>query len=304
MTPLGLTPLRTLVLEPGEGAPFVACASGLVWTRDYFYVVADDALFLAQFPASGAAPGRRARLFSGALPEAHAARKTKKPDLESLCLLPPSSGEGAVLLAIPSGSTALRTRGAWARLDAAGALAGSPPSAVDFAPLFSRLAAEVPALNLEGAAVQGARLWVANRGNRAAPSCLFELDLTVVAAALVRGAPVEASAFRRAVPLELGAAAGVPLTPTDLCALDDGTLLACAAAEDTASAYDDGQTAGAALALLGERGQVLASVPLPAGLKPEGLWGWRAGPTLAVRLVCDADDPAVASPLLAGAWTP
>jgi hypothetical protein len=110
---LPLTALRTLDLE-GEGPKFVACASGLAWTKEWFHVVADDALFLASYPVQGRAPGRRLALFAGALPDDHSQRKAHKPDLESLCVIP--RGEKwmhGALLAIPSGSTPARRQGAW-----------------------------------------------------------------------------------------------------------------------------------------------------------------------------------------------
>lgn len=301
MEPLALTQLRLLDLEAGQ-PPFVACASGLAWTRRWFYVVADDALFLAVFPAEGKAPGRRVPLFPGQLPEDHAQRKAKKPDLESLCVLPRGHDwmHGA-LLAMPSGSTALRRGGAWLPLQRDGSVQAATARACDFTPLFEKLFFELGALNLEGAAQVSDSLYVANRGNRSAPSHLVELSLARVCGALEKGAPVPAAAFRRAERLTLGEVDGVPLTPTDLCAVRQ-TLLVCAAAENTANAYDDGATVGAALFALSGDLTIERSAALPAGKKPEGLWAWREGKGLAVRLVCDADDPSVPSPLFGGTW--
>lgn len=300
MEPLAVSTLRTLSLEGAEPA-FVACASGLLWTRDYFYVVADDAHFLAAFPTAGDAPGRRLRLFEGELPVEHAARKAQKPDLESLCLLP--RGERwmhGAMLAIPSGSSPARRRGAWLPLEPDGS-AHAAPRAVAFEPLFEKLSAELGALNLEGAAQSGDALFVANRGNQRQPSHLVELSLARVCEALERGAPVGGLAFRGAFPLELGEVGGVPLTPTDLCAVRS-TLLLCAAAEDTPNAYDDGQTVGAAVFQLSAELKVERAAALPRALKPEGLWALREGRGLSLRLVCDADDPRVPSPLLAARW--
>lgn len=300
MEQLATTTLRTLTLE-GGGPPFVAAASGLSWTRHAFYVVADDALFLAVFPTAGDAPGRRLPLFEGELPLEHAARKAKKPDLESLCLLP--RGEKwlhGALLAIPSGSSPGRRRGAWLPLEPRGGV-GAAARAVAFEPLFEKLAAELGTLNLEGAAQLGDSLFVANRGNTRAPSHLVELSLGRVCVALERGAPVDALAFRSATVLELGEAGGVALAPTDLCAVR-GALLACAAAEDTASAYDDGRTVGAAVFQLDADLRVERAAALPRGLKPEGLWALPRGRALSLRLVCDADDPGAPSPLLEARW--
>ncbi|MFP2926764.1 DUF6929 family protein, partial [Pyxidicoccus sp. 3LG] len=107
---------RTLTLEvpeaPGRLA-HVSAASGLVRAGEWLYVVADDALHLAVFPMRGDAPGRSVRLFEGVLPEEPKARKAAKPDLEVLCRVGPLTGapHGA-LLALPSGSTEVRRRGA------------------------------------------------------------------------------------------------------------------------------------------------------------------------------------------------
>jgi hypothetical protein len=81
------------------------------------------------------------------------------------------------------------------------------------------------------------------------------------------------------------------------------TLLVCAAAENTANAYDDGATVGSALFALNGELAVERSAAIAPGKKPEGLWAWREGEGLAIRLVCDADDPTIPSPLLGGTWS-
>ncbi len=211
--------------------------------------------------------------------------KGHKPDLEALCLLPDGT-----LLALPSGSTAARHLGAVITLQHGRPVLPARP--LDFSALFQRLAQETRSLNLEGAAVIGQRLWLAQRGNRVSPSALFEIDLNALT-----GSEVPASAFRRAVSLTLGELDGVPFTPTDLCPIDGGRLLVSAVCENTTDSYNDGACVAAAIAIV-EPGQPLERFErLDPTYKVEGLISRPGG---VLWMVCDADDPSVPSPLLEG----
>src|SRR5688572_11469726 len=185
------TQRRTLTLEAPESPgrpPHVSAASGLVAVGSWLYVVADDALHLAVFPREGDAPGRSIRLFPGELPLEPAARKAAKPDLEALCLLAsfPGCPHGA-LLAVPSGSTAVRQRGALLPLTAEGSVAGAVRE-VDFTPLYAQLTRELGPLNVEGAAVTGRRLLLLQRGNgEQGVDALVDLDLERLLRALEAG---------------------------------------------------------------------------------------------------------------------
>ncbi len=201
----------------------VSAASGLVAHGDRLYVVADDELFLSVYDRDGRAL-RRVPLFEGSLPGAQAARKAARPDLESIALLPDDS-----LLALGSGSTPNRGRGAW--------ISPSPsrtPRPVDLAPLYAHLRAhELPELNIEGAAPCGDRLRLLQRGNGAArDNAVIDLDLAAVLAALAAGCAWDASLVRTIHHVSLGDLAGVPLSFTDAAPGDDGTTLFTAAAED------------------------------------------------------------------------
>ena len=122
------------------------------------------------------------------------------------------------------------------------------------------------------------------------------------------GAARRASTRRREVPVtglrtyDLGRADGVALAVTDALALDDGTVLVSAAAEDTPDPYDDGPVVASALALLDDDG-VRAMTPLPEvggevlkveGLAPRDVRGDR----LEVLAVVDVDDPETPSTAL------
>ncbi len=278
---------RLLDVTPSRDGerPFVAAASGLCEAYGQLFVVADDEHSLATFSAQSDAPGMRHPLLLSDARDYSPLPKAHKPDLEALCVLP-----GGALLALPSGSSPARHLGAVITLHA-GVPMGHPRQ-LDFAPLFERLAQETRSVNLEGAAVVGHHLWLAQRGNKVTPNALFEIDL-----AAVNGSEVPASAFRRAVKLSLGELDGIPFTPTDLHPLPDGRLIVSAVCEDTSDSYLDGTCVGAAVAIL-EPGQPPDSFErLDPTFKIEGVIA-RSGSIL--WMVCDADDPQRPAPLLEG----
>src|SRR5262245_37419876 len=99
----------TLPASGSKGPHWLSAASGLVCVDQYVYVVADDELHLHRFaltsPRGQLTAETPLRLFDGELPADPAERKSAKPDLESLALLPPTTGlpHGA-LLTLGSGS--------------------------------------------------------------------------------------------------------------------------------------------------------------------------------------------------------
>lgn len=260
------------------------------------HVVADDELLLASFREDG--PIALAPLFPGALPAAPKERKRRKPDLEALTWLP--LGPHGALLALGSGSTKERDRGALVPLGPDGGVIG-PARIVEAAELYDALRARLPSLNLEGGAVVGERLVLLHRGNGAgAIPAWIELPLAIVLASLQAGAtPGQGEALRvEAAPL--GSIEGVPWGFTDASPLPSGALLFAAAAEDSSSTYDDGRCAGVGIGLRrpGEPPRLLATLDAPA--KVEGLHATpRADGGLSLLLVTDADDPGSPASLLA-----
>ncbi|MBN1206392.1 MAG: hypothetical protein JXB05_15880 [Myxococcaceae bacterium] len=296
------TQRRTLTLEAPEapGRPaHVSAASGLVAVGSWLYIVADDTLHLAIFPREGSAPGRLVRLFPGELPLEPHARKAAKPDLEALCLLEPFAGcaHGA-LLAVPSGSTAARQRGAVWPLAADGSLSGEA-RAVDFTELYAQLTRELGPLNVEGAAVAGGRLRLLQRGNGDdGTDALVDLDRERVLRALEAGRGLGPEVVRTVRRWELGRAGGVRLSFTDASPLPDGRIIFTAAAEDTRDAYADGPVAGSAVGVLAPDGSPLFLDGIDAKVKLEGVSARAEGGRVHLLLVADADDPAVPAPLL------
>jgi hypothetical protein len=268
----------------------VAAASGLVGAGGRLYVVADDELDLCVYDDAGR-PLERVALFAGALDDAHAARKATKPDLEALAWLAPD-----LLLAVPSGSTPARHRGAAVR--GLGAGAAREVLAVDFAPLYEWLARELADLNLEGAAASGDRLLLLQRGNGAAGvSAVITLDRAAACAAIVAREPLGPSLVRTIQPVALGLLDGVALGFTDASPLPDGRLVYSAAAEAGGSTYEDGAALGSVLGILdvdGDAGGYVArgQLRLDTRDKIEGVHAKVDGDRLRVDLVTDADDRA------------
>ena len=217
--------------------------------------------------------------------------KHLKPDLEAGCPVP-----GGVLL-LGSGSSTRRMRGALLRgVDA-------PPQVADLTPVYAAVCSVMgidrELLNLEGACVAGSSLRWFHRGAADVPSMSVDLPLDALLACFRDPVDVPVTGLRT---YDLGSADGVALAVTDAIALDDGTVLVSAAAEDTPNAYDDGPVVASALALLDDHG-VLAMTPLPevSGevLKVEGLAPREVRPDrLEVLAVVDVDDPQTPSTAL------
>jgi hypothetical protein len=271
------------MLEPELVAHLdVSAASGLVARADGLYIVADDETELCAYDRRGQALGR-VKLFEAALPHDHAERKRHKPDLESLVELAPFE-----LLALGSGSTGARMRGARVTLASERRV-----HAIDLVPLYTELAKHFAELNIEGAAVLGEHLWLAQRGNGAlGENALIGLDRELVLRQLHEGR-VLGDCVREIATVSLGVLAGVPLSFTDLCASEQGELWFCASAEATQNTYDDGVCVGSVLGRLSPSGQVLARAHLRPVCKLEGLsldaeHAW---------LVADPDDRSQRAPL-------
>ncbi len=261
----------------------VSAASGLVRRGDTFYIVADDELGLLAVPDVG--PAFTIPLLPGLLPEAHAARKAAKPDLEALCRWP---GDG--LLALGSGSTASRHRGCLLR-PVAGDMSRGTVTILDLEPLHARLSETFPGLNLEGAAVRGDALLLLQRGNGSGNlPALVELDLPAALRAVDAGEPWGPELLRSIRDVPLGARRGTMLGFTDASPLPDGSLVFVAAAEASPDTVQDGLVTGAALGRISADGRLLWLRDVPEAGKYEGVHAEPHGDRLHIWLVTDADD--------------
>jgi hypothetical protein len=291
-----LTLLRELTVDAPlpSGHAFLSAASGMVIRGSLLCVVADDAHCLAMFDLGSAEPGRLIPLIADDLPRDAAARKKVKPDFEVLLALP--GGEGNRLLALGSGSTAQRMRGAV--IDLPGN--GQPASVrlIDLQPLFAAIAPLVPEVNLEGAVLRGDDLLLFNRGTMTHPASHI---IAVPLEAVLAGGPLAA---KLCATLTLPLCAGVPLTVTDAFRLENGDILLSAVAEATADSYADGALVGAAIIELDAAFNLRAMAQIDPPLKVEGLSARVEADGVHVLCVTDADDPQHAAGLYQGVFRP
>jgi hypothetical protein len=278
----------------------LAAASGLVRAGDDLIVASDDENALGIFPASGQAKGQWLTVFEGVLPAGVEQRKAAKKDVECLALLPASGSypHGAVL-GLGSGSKPNRNCGVIIALDDAGKPSG-PPRRLDLSPLYKAMGAQLEELNIEGAVVMGRTLRLLQRGNgQAAQNAWVDVDIDAVTKAASRRETVPASALKSVIPVELGLLEGVRLGLTDASLLPDGRMVFSAAAEDSGSTYADGAVTGSVLGVADATGKVCATYPLQGRWKIEGVHVEHVTHGKAhVLMVADADDPAIAAPLL------
>jgi hypothetical protein len=284
--------LRQLSVAHGEhprGAAFLSAASGLVRVRDRLYVIADDELHLGVFEVGSTRPLSLVRLLDGKLPADAKKRKAKKPDFESLVLLPPSvDGPGGTLLALGSGSRPNRFVGALLRLDARGDATGTARP-IDLEPLYRELADRLDELNVEGAFVASASLVLLQRG-RGGASAVARFDLGEVLTWLGgkwRGA-LRPSSVRR---VRLGDADGVAYAFTDGAALADDAWVFSAVAESRDNNVDDGPCVAAGVGVCDGADTVRFFAPLAPKRKVEGIEALRVGRRIRLSVVTDADDP-------------
>jgi hypothetical protein len=284
-----------LEAPPAAGRPrHLAAGSGLVVRDGRLWVVSDEEVGLATFHPDQLDAGRMHRLADEHLPHEPGERKAAKPDLEALCELPPRpEWPSGALLTVGSGATEQRRRGWVCRPGADGTV--DEAIEISLHALYALLDDELPDLNVEGAAIAGDRLWIAQRGNgEKGANVLIALDLEVTLRGLAadRAVPAEPVAM---VSYDLGEADGVALTFSDLAPLPGGRLAYAAAAEAGGSTYHDGETTGAAIGALAP-GEPLAEPPRATTCphKIEGISRQADGTLL---LVADPDDPDVPSPV-------
>jgi hypothetical protein len=289
--PLRARRLRELRLAPraAPARPWLSAASALVRTTSTLCVVADDELSLGWMPLRGTSPMQLLPLLPGMLPSPRAGRKRSKPDFEILLALPRVLACASYLLALGSGATPRRRRGALVPVDARGQVHG-PAIPVDAAPLYGELQARIGALNLEGAFFRSGSFHLLQRGHRGAPNAVISLDAATLLSGLRRDRALPAIAPSRVVEMDLGGIDGVPLCFTDACALADGGWLYSAVAEDAPDAIADGAFLGAVIGCIGAEGQRRWQRRVDPAWKIEGIDARPRGESLSVLAVADADD--------------
>jgi hypothetical protein len=291
--------LRDLTLQRPTHTPgckHLSAASGLVCARGRAYVVADDEHALAVFDDVHT-PGHTVPLFEGQLPADNKARKQRKPDTETLLLLPVSHAwpHGA-LLTLGSGSRPNRLRGALIELGADGE-PRRPARVLDLSALYEPLLQRFDALNIEGAFISQREFVLLQRGHQGgSANASLHYALGAVLRWLHGLGP--APAPQRIRRHRLGTVDSVALTFTDGAALADGRWVFTAVAEATDDSVTDGACVGSAVGVMTAQGEVQALFALPGREKVEGIAARVNGRTVDLCLVTDADDPRIASRLL------
>ena len=296
---LELRKLRDLDLAKGsdpDRPAYMASASGVVRRGDFTYVIGDDEVHLAVFRTSTSEPGELRRVLPGELPDDEGARKSEKPDLESLTALPPFDGSPyGGLLGLGSGSSDSRDKGFYWTFGADGSLEGEPRT-IDFHPVYERLRGEVGEINIEGAAVFGERLWLFHRGNEGdAPNAVAEFALDDLSASLRGDLVVDPDELAALRTYELGDLDGVPLCFSDASALFDRLVVFTASAEGD----EDGEIYGSVVGTIDADGTVHRLRTIDRRWKVEGVHAAVDTGVIDLVFVCDQDDPGEPSPLLA-----
>jgi len=226
------------------------------------------------------------------------ARKKRKPDMETLFLLPsPKAGAGDALIALGSGSRKNRQTGVVIGLDGRGNVA-KKVRRFDLRPFYEPLRDVLGGeINIEGAIVTADEFLLLNRGvkgksaNAVAHYHLRDLHR------LIKGARanIKPTSVRR---YNLGAINGIALGFTDAAALPSGGWLFTAVAEDTDDSVADGACKGSVVGLVDSRGDLLGMHRLRPKMKVEGIDLQATQRGLVLCLVTDADTPARPSALL------
>ncbi len=345
---------RVVNPAPGE-PPFLSAASGTAWSGDRLYSVGDDQASVAEFTLDPAAvqealrgghdaellePGRAERIIPDVLPLDRKQRASAKADFEALTLVLPRHigaldhpARDEILRRFPNGLLMLAGSGgmSWSgfrrstcvvySLDERGHIAGLPAK-VSFEALHQSLQdsdAISGDLNIEGMAVYGHRLVLAQRGNsidadgQPAANLLIHLDLGEVLESIYTDLSVGGLELQGTTRYELGHLPiehggeqyDVKIDFTDLDAVSgdpERRLVFTAAGEGPDGSPVQNVIAGSAVGVISADGELLSITPLAdRTIKLEGIDG-RYNPTLGsidLLLVSDADDPDVPAPLFA-----
>lgn len=287
-----LRSMRELKVDEPQ-AISVKAASGLVKSGGNFFVIADDELSLFEFNFEGLTHAKSLTLKSGELPQNAKDRKKQKPDWEALVKLNLTQAD-SVLLAVPSGSTENRLRGAFVKLNPQGLIDPLVKvSEADFSKLYAALKEKLPELNIEGACVLNNKFKLLQRGNGASGvNAIIDLDFEGFCNDLIQNTAIDPKNITAINTYDLGSLDRYKLDFTDACAVGD-SMWFIAVAEDSQSTYEDGKYHGAIIGCLDSSGREIARYEIDCALKPEGLWVEAENNRLSFYVVTDADSPTI-----------
>ncbi len=336
--------------QPGE-PPFLSAASGTAWSDGRLYSVGDDQAAVAEYALDYdrvlealrrgedtqlLEPGVAERIIPDVLPIDPKERASKKADFEALTLVLRSDIEGLahpardeVLRRFPHGLLLMSGSGgmSWEgvrrstcvvySLDEHGHIAGLPAK-ISLEALHESLESGdelTGELNIEGMAVYGQSLVLAQRGNSfaedgtPAKNLLIDLDLGEVLESIYTDLSVGALELKGTREFDLGSLPvqghDVKIDFTDLDAVSGDPqrrLVFTAAGEGPDGSPVQNVIAGSAVGVISSDWELLSIHPLAdRSIKLEGIDA-RYNPSLGsidLLLVSDADDPEVPAPLFA-----
>lgn len=349
------------IVNPQPGEPeFLSAASGTAWSDGRLYSVGDDQAAVAEYQLAPVTvlealranvdvdvlqPGTAERIIPEVLPLDPGERASKKADFEALTLVRRADinvlehdARDAIARRFPYGLLIMSGSGgvSWEgvrrstcvvySLDANGHISGLPTK-VSLEALHESLEEGdhiTGELNIEGMAVYGQSLVLAQRGNSLdadgapARNVLIHLDLGEVLESIytdlsVGGLELQGSRSYELGELDVeheGESVPVKLDFTDLDAVFDdpeGRLVFTAAGEGPDGSPVKGVIAGSAVGVIAADGELLSITPLAdRSIKLEGidaLYNATLG-CIDLLLVSDADDPEVPAPLFAARLMP
>ncbi|HUQ04937.1 MAG TPA: hypothetical protein VM261_20685 [Kofleriaceae bacterium] len=281
----------------------VRAASGLCWWRGRLAVVSDDASFLGVIdPETGLTTPITLPHAPGGVRQFDKGRGNKPDKLDLECVT--AVGERLYAFGSDSGLAVRRQIAVIDGVDGA-------PRIVAVPRLYEAMRSPVlgrGCVNLEGAAADGDRLVLGNRGGDvgedgvATRDAIAALELAAFTALVddPAHAPVPTITWH---PLDLGDLDGAPLHLTELHSVNGGLRFA-ATAEATTTAYDDGRVTGSVVGFIagpldnpGIRwSRAVDETGAPLVAKIEGIVAGLAPDRFLVAI--DADDPARPSELL------
>lgn len=285
--------MEKLILKPYMNLQSVHAASGLVKLKNFFYAIADDQLSLAIFSLDKKESIKFIKLLPGELPIDHDERKKLKPDWESLVCLS-SEDEIDTFLVLPSGSTLRRKTGVLVSLKGQDLVS---TKTIDFSILYHHLRKYFSDLNIEGAVIFDKSFKIFQRGNGAScQNAIIDLNLTTLINDVKNSGVISEESVVSIKNYDLGTIDSVPLSFTDACFCESRVFF-LAAAESSASTYEDGEYKGAVLGCLDRSGQEVWRKELICPFKPEGLSVEVAENQLNLFVVTDADNSEIESGL-------
>ena len=237
----------------------MSAASGLLLLNDNFYVIADDEHELHIYPKGSDVPVQKIQIVHGQLPEEAKARKSQKPDFESLVHLPSINS----ILVVPSGSTAHRANGILIQSDS--------KTKINFAALYQSLT-EISDLNIEGSVIVGDLVKLFHRGNGIdQQNFIISLNLKIFLDEILSDNAVTARSLRGIEKCDLGELSGQKLSFTDAATESDDRIWYVAVVEGGKSTYFDGEFGGAVIGCIDSKNKIIRERKLNCPAKPEGL---------------------------------